>query len=533
MSRKFILILISVMTVALLGLIVLQAYWIKNAVEVKDKQFRQLVNKSLADVVNELETRETVAQIDHQIQSTNQDINLIDQYFLSFRDQFDKSIFDFYQDSLHPNLSIDQNFILHEINGKSTTRSKITVISGDSIIYQSDKQNSPSGNPPDNKQKLKSIQSEFRNKIINKKSFVENIIDRMMMYDQDTFSKINPVALDSLITNKLTNNGIDLDFEYAVRNATPTVIVHSEDYHSGTNHEVFRTDLYPNDFFSTHKSLEIYFPEKTNYLIKSLGFMTFSSVFLTLIIIGVFTWSIYIILKQKKLSEVKTDFINNMTHELKTPISTISLASQMLKDKTISSEHVNLDHISNIIEEESNRLGYQVEKVLQMAIFETGKLKLKITDLDLNETILNVVSTFSLHLKKKGGNIYKELNAEPSNILCDKVHITNVLYNLFDNASKYNATVPEIKVTTQNVGDGILISVEDNGIGISKEDQKRIFEKFYRVPTGNIHNVKGFGLGLSYVKKIVDEHHGNITVESEPGKGTRFDIWLPVRPVDS
>ena len=490
MSRKLILILITVMTTALLGLIILQASWIKNAVDVKDSQFRHLVNKSLSDVVNDLDTRETIARIESHLHSAPDDFNLFNEYIRSFRDHFENSVFSFNSDSLHARISIDQDFIVREKKGRPQTTSKITVISGDSVIYQSDNKENPSHLSINNNKNFKNLRAEFREKIIDKRSFVENIIDRLMVFDDEAFLHFNSENLDSLIAGKLHNNGIYLDYEFAVNGLPAGIHIRSSGYNPLTKYEKFTTLLYPNDFFSSPKTLEIIFPKKTNYLIRSLGFMTLSSVFLTVIIIVIFTWSIYIIMRQKKLSEIKTDFINNMTHELKTPISTISLASQMLKDKSISSEQKNLEYISTVIEDESNRLGYQVEKVLQMSVFETGRLKLKFLPIDINSIIEKVVSTFSIHLEKKKGFIQFDPVANTAVISGDQVHITNVIFNLFDNAVKYNTNTPVIKVSTVNSKGGILIYVEDNGIGISHEEQKRIFDKFYRVPTGNIHNFK-------------------------------------------
>jgi signal transduction histidine kinase len=216
-----------------------------------------------------------------------------------------------------------------------------------------------------------------------------------------------------------------------------------------------------------------------------------------------------------------------MTHELKTPISTISLASQMLHDPTIPTASKNVEHLSKVILEESKRLSFQVERVLQTAIFEKGKIHLKIRQLDVHELINNVVRNFIIQVKNRNGTIIKNLDAQYSMVNVDEVHFANVLLNLLDNAIKYCQVQPNISVTTFNRKGFIVIQVQDNGIGIKKEDQKRVFEKFYRVPTGNVHNVKGFGLGLSYVKKIVDEHGGKIVVESEPNVGTRFDISIP------
>lgn len=249
---------------------------------------------------------------------------------------------------------------------------------------------------------------------------------------------------------------------------------------------------------------------------------------LTTIIIVIFIVTLWVIFRQKRLSEIKNDFVNNMTHELKTPISTISLASQMLNDKSIPVENKNLSHISRVIETESKRLGYQVEKVLQMAVLDKGRLKLREKVVDVHEIIHSAVNNFGLQVEKRGGSLTWNPDAKKSVIKADEVHLTNVISNLLDNAVKYCKEKPEIELSTRNENDKLVITIKDHGIGISKEDQKRIFEKFYRVPTGNLHNVKGFGLGLSYVKKIIEIHNGSIDVKSEPNKGTRFDIFLPL-----
>jgi signal transduction histidine kinase len=233
------------------------------------------------------------------------------------------------------------------------------------------------------------------------------------------------------------------------------------------------------------------------------------------------------LLKQKRLSDIKNDFVNNMTHELKTPISTISLASQMLQDKHIDFNRERIVSISNIIDEESKRLGYQVEKVLQAAIYDKGKIRLKLKEVDMNKLISKSMEHFSLQIKNTNGLVSLNLSEELKLIEADEFHFTNVIYNMIDNAIKYCKEVPVIKITSFNKSEGVVLVIEDEGIGISKEDQKRIFEKFYRVPTGNIHNIKGFGLGLNYVKKIIDAHKGVIKLSSELSKGTKFEIYLP------
>ena len=231
--------------------------------------------------------------------------------------------------------------------------------------------------------------------------------------------------------------------------------------------------------------------------------------------------------KQKKLSRIKNDFVNNMTHELKTPISTISLATQMLKDHSIPESSKNLSNISRIIDDETTRLRLQVEKVLKTAVFNSGKMKIKFKTLDLHQIIDHVVKSFYIQVENQNGKIEKEMKAENAVAKVDEVHFTNLMFNLLDNAVKYSNGKPEIKVETRNFNHGILIAVEDQGIGIKKKDQKKIFDQFYRVHTGNVHNVKGFGLGLNYVKKMVEEHNGSIKLISEYKKGSRFEIIIP------
>ena len=251
------------------------------------------------------------------------------------------------------------------------------------------------------------------------------------------------------------------------------------------------------------------------------------SVGLILLVFVVFVVALNIIFRQKQLNNMKNDFVNNMTHELKTPISTISLASQMLQDSGVGKTPETLKHISNVIRDETKRLSLQVEKVLQMAVFEKDNSILKLNEIRINSLVADIVSNFSLKVTTKGGKITPKLEAINDLALVDEVHFTNVIFNLMDNALKYSDKPLLLNIETWNEKDNLLISIEDNGIGICKDDLRRIFEKFYRVSTGNVHNVKGFGLGLAYVKKIITEHKGSIKVESELIIGTKFIITIP------
>ena len=356
---------------------------------------------------------------------------------------------------------------------------------------------------------------------------VEKVVDQIMNEPGPIDNRIIPVQFYLSIKNELKRRGIDLDFEFAIRRPDNSIFFKSPGFETYTKSKIFQMQLFPGDLESKKSFVTVYFPNDRKFLYKSLGWMGSSSILLTFIIIIVFSLTLYIIFRQKKLSEMKTDFVNNMTHELKTPISTISLASQMIKDTSLVRDKKNMDHLSKVIDDETKRLGFQVEKVLQMAIFDRGKILLKKNRMDLHRLIANIRDNFSLQIQNKNGRIDLDLRSDEPNVSIDELHFTNVLSNLIDNAIKYCSKEPRIRIGTLTEKGGIMITVEDNGTGISKENLKRIFDKFYRVPTGNIHNVKGFGLGLSYVKKIVEEHGGNIHAESQINKGTKFRIWLP------
>jgi two-component system, OmpR family, phosphate regulon sensor histidine kinase PhoR len=266
------------------------------------------------------------------------------------------------------------------------------------------------------------------------------------------------------------------------------------------------------------------FPLVEANLISQMGIWGFSSAVL-LVVIFFFVYTLLVILKQRRLSEIQKDFINNMTHEFKTPLSTIAISTAVLKDPNIIKAPERLLNYATIIENENQRLKQQVERVLQMARLEKEDIGLKKEQLDVHELIQDAVKTNTINSK---ATITLDLQATRSQLSVDKLHLTNVFFNLFDNAIKYNTQTPEIIVRSQNVNDSIQIDVQDNGIGIRPEDQRKIFFRFYRVPTGNLHDVKGFGLGLSYVKLIVEAHKGKITVSSEPGNGSCFSIVLPL-----
>ena len=287
--------------------------------------------------------------------------------------------------------------------------------------------------------------------------------------------------------------------------------------------------LFQNDPPAKMSIVKVHFPGKKDYIFDSVSFMIPSMIF-TFVLLITFIFTLYIVFRQKKLTEMKNDFINNMTHEFKTPISTISLAAQMLKDPAVGKSPQMFQHISGVINDETKRLRFQVEKVLQMSMFDRQKATLKMKEIDANELITGVINTFTLKVERYNGKITSNLEATDPVIFADEMHITNVIFNLMDNAVKYKKPEEDLllNVRTWNEPGKLMISIQDNGIGIKKENLKKVFDKFYRVHTGNLHDVKGFGLGLAYVKKIIQDHKGTIRAESELNVGTKFIIALPL-----
>lgn len=345
--------------------------------------------------------------------------------------------------------------------------------------------------------------------------------------------RINFVILDSLLKQEIKNKGISLPFEYGISTKEAPVLHYASSLKYKENglksdKDTYVVNLFPNDLNASESYLRLYFPNQDRYIIRTMWVMYASSLMLILVMLGCFYIAVNTIVKQKHLADIKNDFINNMTHEFKTPISTISLATQMLQDNDVAASKTMFSRYLNIIKEENKRLGSQVEKVLQTAQMERGELKLKLGLVNVHQVIEHVLENMSPQIELREGDLSFDFKADNPEIEADEVHLTNIIFNLLDNANKYSPEKPQISIQTEDTPEGIAIRVSDNGIGMTKESIKNIFEKFYRVPTGNLHDVKGFGLGLSYVKKIVEEHKGKIRVQSKLGEGSTFEIILPI-----
>ncbi len=465
--KKNIILIISLITFALIGLMVIQVYWIKNAIKVEESSFVRNVDDAVSKVVIKLEKIEMSKQLQRKMRINTRRSNIL------------QSI-----DSINSNFN---NLI------SGATEHELFL------------------------QQTRLAQDVFQN-------FMD--FNKIVTIDE----KLNRKILDSLLTIELKNKGITTQFEFGVFNPASNRLIFQKTgrYPNELLNKGFAFTLYPSEMQINPSYLMMYFPNMKRFLISRLWVLLSISVVLILVIILSFAFTINTIFMQKKLSEIKNDFINNMTHEFKTPISTISLACEALKDKDIiKSEDIYKTYIG-MIDEENKRLGGMAEKVLQTAVLDKGRLSLKKENVNIHKVILNTIKNVKLQVERKNGKIIASLKADHSILNADKMHITNVIYNLLDNANKYTLEDPEIIISTENAGGGINITISDNGIGISKTDQKRIFEKLYRVSTGNVHDFKGFGLGLNYVKAIVEKHGGKITLESELKKGTKFIIFLPL-----
>jgi len=339
---------------------------------------------------------------------------------------------------------------------------------------------------------------------------------------------VNPYLLETLLRNEFIHRNLNVNFEYVIYDCfTDSIVFGGYIALNESDKDQLQSKSYKMKWDKDGHYFGVYFPSKGSYIISEMGIWLFSSSVILVIIIF-FAYTINVILKQKRLSEIKNDFINNITHEFKTPISTISLSAEVLLDASIIKDPNRLKNYAKIIQEENNRLKNQVDKVLQLATLEKDILKLENENINIHELIEAAIKSFGLIVEQLGGNIECKLNAKEFIFVGDQIHITNTIHNLIDNAIKYSSGHPKIIIETNNHNGWIEISVKDNGIGVSKEGQKYIFDKFYREPTGNVHDIKGFGLGLNYVKTIVEAYQGKVKLITKENEGSTFVIKLPL-----
>ena len=508
MKKQTIWILTILMAVTFLGLLIIQIIYMRNMASMRYEQFTQSVRQSLLGVAVHLEQDETRYFLDEDVPHANA-TSISTQYFDDQVAQLGGIKFSFTTATgLEGDLTLKGN------------ASEINRLSGE--------------NGAGAGKRYRNLQSAYRNRYLYQKGMIDEVILNILSRagDRPISERADSAKVRKYLRQELDTLGLDVPFEYAVVNQLGTIQYKSPGFKPGSDESdnMFVQTLFPNDATGRYNYLKVYFPTKKDYIFSSISFLVPSFAF-TLILLIIFVFTIIVAFRQKKLTEMKNDFINNMTHEFKTPISSISLAAQMLNDQTVRKSPAMLQQISTVINDETKRLRFQVEKVLQMSMFDRQKATLKIEEVDANLAIFNIVNTFKLKVEKYGGHITARLDAMNALVNVDEMHFTNVIFNLLDNAVKYRREdVPlELTVASRDIsGERLEVTVADNGIGIRRDDLKKIFDKFYRVSTGNRHDVKGFGLGLAYVKKIVGELGGEISVESEPKIGTKFIIILPL-----
>ncbi|EDP95120.1 HAMP domain-containing sensor histidine kinase [Kordia algicida OT-1] len=524
MSKRLFVVLVILMSLSLVGIIFVQGYWIASAVKEKQESFSLNANQVLTNVT------ESVIQSEH----------------LKYYTKFQQLIDSIEEPESSQIVSILQITSRNEKNNETSIYSR-GIIEEDYNIFPTfiDSNNEDDSTSLKNYTRVKT-RTVYKEDLlddpnVSSLSFIErmrevdNISRKMAQYQDDIneFTKQIPIhkrvsvdILDFLIKNNLDKLGLNLDYEFGVYDDGLATKIKSDQFKI-TNGGMYDVPLFE-DGDSRNYTLFVSFPKKNKYVLSSIMGMAIMSIVFTLIIIIAYSSALYQLIKQKQISEIKTDFINNMTHEFKTPIATINLALDAVRNPKVIDDKEKVKRYLGMIREENKRMHAQVENVLQISKLEKNQLEISKEEVDVHDLIEDAMSHIELIVEDRNGYVKTHLNAKDSMVMANDTHFTNVLVNVLDNAIKYTEGEPKIDIYTEKVKNYIQIKVKDQGQGMSKSVQKRIFEKFYREHTGDIHNVKGHGLGLAYVKRIVDDHEGQIGVESEKGKGSTFIIKLPL-----
>lgn len=513
MNKRIITFVSVSFSVALLVLICFQIYWIWGDFKIRKELFKSKVDDALNHTAAKLERLDP--RNDYVIRQTKTQ-------GIVYNNPNIKGPNNSRVGMLSIELSTDSN-------GHQSSRYTKRDITGDSALELKQATNFIK-RLREQQSSLRSQNNEFPTSLPAKSFF--SITSSENFYNKRK-QKVDTVLLDSILKFELRKVKIKALYNYYITSLYPGSPHHSdlkqaENMSDSLGIDHYKINLSPNNSFIDPEYLIVYFPTQDRDVFRQMWPFLITSIVVILILTISFYYFMASNLKQKKLSAIKNDFISNMTHEFKTPISTISLASEMLADESISQTTDKRQRYLKMISDENKRLSVLVESILQTSILDKGEFKLKLTEVDMHDIINSAIHNTQLIISQRHGEIQTYLKAQKFILQADKVHLTNIIFNLIDNAIKYSKEQPEIVISTYNTAEGIMIQVKDNGIGISKENQRKIFDKFYRVPTGNVHNVKGFGLGLSYVLAVVLKHNGTISVNSEIGKGSTFNVHLKI-----
>lgn len=526
MNKKLFILLVALMSLSLIGIIFVQGYWITRSVEDKDEQFSNTVSEVLSRVTDKVEERERndyferyyaiIDSVGEQPKSSHFS-NLV----IVNKDDDSNEIFIYSHGILEEDYDINSTFfdngtIIDTNNIKNFTSRKTTAVFKED--YGLDGQ-STKLTPIQRLEKIGGLSQ------MEKAQFDD--VFRKLAKTVPIHKRVTKQEIELLISRELKNRNITIDYEYGIYSQGLPTKLKSKKFKFSES-KLYKSPIFKDSEGDTNFSLLLNFPKKEKFLFQSIVGMAILSFLFTLVIIVAYTSAIYQIIKQKKISEIKTDFINNMTHEFKTPIATINLAVEAIRNPKTIGDSEKVNRYLQMIKEENKRMHAQVENVLRISRLEKKQLEISKDKVDMHDIITDAIAHIELIVDDRGGFVKTELIANRVEVLGNDMHLTNVVVNILDNAVKYSTEAPKIEVSTELVNNNIVLKIKDYGAGMSKAVLKKVFEKFYREHTGNIHNVKGHGLGLAYVKRIIDDHQGEVYAESEKGKGSAFYIKLPL-----
>lgn len=509
------------MSLSLIGIIFVQAYYINGSVKNEKERFRFSVNKVLNYVSNTIEKRE-YAEYVYKLQDLiskgeKVDTTAIRNLYIIKEDLDSKETVIYRNGTLEENYKFNSS--LFDI-GLDTISVKRILSNRETKVYR----NSGSGQDLDlsaNDKLLLLEQMSSTDEIVFEDVY-KDLASRLPIHKRVTKEEIQ-----KLLSEKLKGEGINIDFEFAIYSNDLATRIRSDNFEN-YDESVFSVFMFYNEANQSTYKLLVNFPDDRRFILSSNIGMILVSIIFTSIIVLVYWSALYQLIKQRKIAEIKTDFINNMTHEFKTPIATINLALDAIKNPKVIDDKEKVMRYLAMIKEENKRMHAQVENVLRISKLEKNELNISKVKLDLKDLVEDALTHVELIVEDRGGSIKTCFDAPKTTVLANETHFTNVVVNILDNAIKYSPNAPRIEVYTENVANHVLLKIRDYGSGMSKAATKRVFEKFYREHTGNIHNVKGHGLGLAYVKRIVEDHQGHVSVESEKEKGSTFIIRLPI-----
>ncbi|MGB5378599.1 sensor histidine kinase [Muriicola sp.] len=524
MNKRLFVFLVILMSLSLIGIISVQLYWIKRSVDDKEEQFSNAIAEVLNRVTDKIEEREMREYSDRFLNLKDslgefKSSHLSNIFFID-RDINSNEILFYSHGILEEDYNIASTFF-DSVTGDTTAIKNITS-KRTKTIYKEEyglDGKAYSLNPIQKLEKIGGLSS------VDKAAFDD--VYREFAEKVPIHKRVTKQEIELLLTQELSNMAIDTDFEYGIYSRGLPTKVKSRRFKFGES-TVYKAPIFKNSEGDSNFALLLSFPKKKKFLLQSVLGMAFLSLLFTLVIVIAYASAIYQLIRQKQISEIKSDFINNMTHEFKTPIATINLAVEAIRNPKIIGDEEKVRRYLQMIRDENKRMHAQVENVLRISKLERNQLDISKDRVDAHILIQTAISHVDLIVLDRGGYIHTHLDAERSEILANEMHFSNVLVNMLDNAIKYSPEAPKIDVYTEVAKNYLIIKIEDHGAGMSKAVLKKVFEKFYREHTGDIHNVKGHGLGLAYVKKIVEDHQGEVYAESEKGKGSTFYIKVPL-----